>query len=136
MTYPDSANNSGAHDSGGAGSVAHFGSRLLAFFIDAALSVLIAVVAGFRPGTKGYGPVVYAAFLAIELLFVTLAAQTPGMRVAGVVVVRSVDGGKPRAHWVALRTLLLAAVVPALVVDGTGRAMHDRASGLVMLRTR
>jgi uncharacterized RDD family membrane protein YckC len=131
MTEPDSATSSG-----GAGSVAHFGSRLLAFFVDGALSVLIAVVAGFRPGTNGYGLVVYAAFLAIELLFLTLAAQTPGMRVAGVAVVRARDGGKPQLHWVAVRTALLAAVVPALVVDSTGRALHDRASGLTMLRTR
>ena len=126
MTYADS----------GPGSVATFGSRLLAFFVDGALSVLIAVVSGFRPGTNGYGLVVYGAFLAIELLFVTVAAQTPGMRVAGVVVVRARDGGKPQLHWVALRTVLLAAVVPALVVDASGRALHDRASGLTMLRTR
>jgi hypothetical protein len=37
---------------------------------------------------------------------------------------------------VALRTLLLATIVPALVVDASGRAMHDRAAGTVMLRTR
>ena len=131
MTHPASAT-----DTGGPGSVAGFGSRLLAFFVDGALSVLVAVLTGYRPGTNGYGLVVYAAFLAIELLFVTLAAQTPGMRVAGVVVVRAGDGGKPRLPWVALRTALLAAVVPALVVDSSGRALHDRASGLTMLRTR
>ena len=126
MTYPDS----------GPGSVATFGSRLIAFFIDGALSVLVAVVAGFRPGTNGYGLVVYAAFLAIELVFLTVAAQTPGMRVAGIVVVRAADGGKPRLQWVALRTVLLAFVVPAVVADATGRALHDRAAGLTMLRTR
>jgi uncharacterized RDD family membrane protein YckC len=131
MTDPGSA-----AGSGGPGSVASFGSRLVAFFVDGALSVLVAVLAGFRPGTNGYGLVVYAAFLAIELLFVSVAAQTPGMRAAGVVVVRAADGGKPPARWVALRTALLAAVVPALVVDGSGRALHDRAAGLTMLRTR
>lgn len=130
MTQPHSAAESGP------GSVAQFGSRLLAFFVDGGLSVLVAVLAGFRPGTNGYGLVVYSAFLAIELLFITVAAQTPGMRVAGVVVVRARDGGKPQLRWVALRTVLLAAVVPALVADSTGRALHDRAAGLTMLRTR
>jgi uncharacterized RDD family membrane protein YckC len=124
------------HPETGAGSVARFGPRLLAFAVDAALSVLIAVLTGFRPGTNGYGIVVYAAFLAIELLFVTIAAQTPGMRLAGIVVVRARDGGKPQLHWVLLRTVLLAAIVPALLADSTGRALHDRATGLVMLRTR
>ena len=126
MTYPEH----------GAGSVARFGSRLFAFVVDGALSVLIAVLAGFRPPTAGYNAVVYGAFLAVELLFVTVAGQTPGMRVAGVVVARTRDGGKPQLQWVLVRTLLLAALVPALVVDGSGRALHDRAAGLSTLRTR
>jgi uncharacterized RDD family membrane protein YckC len=132
MTYPDRA----AAATEGPGSVAGFGPRLLAFFIDGALSVLIAVLAGFRPGHRGYGLVVYFAFLAIELLFVTIAGQTPGMRVAGVVVVRARDGGKPQFHWVLARTVLVAAVVPALIPDSTGRSLHDRATGVTMLRTR
>src|SRR4051795_13297136 len=130
MTYPNAAAESGA------GSVAGFGPRLLAFFIDGALSVLIAVLAGFRPGHRGYGLVVYFAFLAIELLFLTFAGQTPGMRAAGVVVVRASDGGKPRVQWVLARTVLLAAIVPALIPDGSGRSLHDRATGMTMLRTR
>ena len=46
------------------------------------------------------------------------------------------DGGKPQLQWVLARKALLAAVVPALVVDSPGRALHDRASGLATLRTR
>lgn len=120
----------------GAGSVARFGARLLAFLVDGALSVLVAVLAGYRPPTNGYNVAVYVIFLAIELVFVSLAGQTPGMRAAGVVVVRASDGGRPRLHWVAVRTVLLAAIAPALVVDSAGRALHDRASGLATLRTR
>src|SRR4051794_24304729 len=95
-----------------AGSVAGFGPRLLAFFIDGGLSVLIAVLAGFRPGHRGYGLVVYFAFLAIELLFVTFAGQTPGMRAAGVVVVRASDGGKPRRPGGGGGAVVLAALRP------------------------
>jgi hypothetical protein len=58
------------------------------------------------------------------------------MRVAGLVVVRARDGGKPQLQWVVVRTVLLAVLVPALVVDGHGRALHDRAAGLATLRTR
>jgi hypothetical protein len=58
------------------------------------------------------------------------------MRVAGVVVVRARDGARPPWRWALLRTVLLAAIVPALIPDSTGRAMHDRATGLATLRTR
>lgn len=120
----------------GPGAPAGFGRRLLAFAVDALLSVGIAVITGHRPGDPGYGIVVYAAFLLIEFAIVSLAGQTPGMRVAAIVVVRASDGQRPAMHWVLVRTVLLATVVPALVVDAEGRALHDRASGTAMLRLR
>jgi uncharacterized RDD family membrane protein YckC len=58
------------------------------------------------------------------------------MRVAGIAVLRENGGGRPFIGWVALRTFLLALVAPALVIDTSGRAMHDRAAGTIMLRTR
>src|SRR4051812_50109262 len=117
MTYPEA----------GAGSVAGFGSRLLAFFIDGGLSVLVAVLAGFRPGHRGYGLVVYFAFLAIELLFVTFAGQTPGMRAAGGVVVRGSEGGKPRVPGGLGRPPPLPPPLPAFVPGARGRPLPDRA---------
>lgn len=122
--------------SSGAGSVAGFGARLLAFVVDGALSVGVALLSGRRPGHAGYGITVYVVFLLIELVFVTLAGQTPGMRVAGIVVVRARDGARPQLQWVLLRTVLLATVAPALVPDRTGRPLHDRACGTATLRTR
>jgi uncharacterized RDD family membrane protein YckC len=120
----------------GAGAPATFGPRLLAFAVDAVLCVLIAVISGHRPPSAAYNLIVYVAFLVIELVFVSLAGQTPGMRVAGIVVVRAVDGARPRLQWVLVRTILLATVAPALFVDGSGRALHDRACGTAMLRIR
>jgi uncharacterized RDD family membrane protein YckC len=79
---------------------------------------------------------VLLAFFLIEIVFVTLASQTPGMRVAGIAVVKENGGGRPFVGWVLLRTFLIALVAPALVIDTSGRAMHDRAAGTVMLRTR
>src|SRR3954451_11674774 len=109
--------------------LASFGLRLVAFLVDGLLADVVALVSGRHPGDTGYGLVSYLAFLAIELLFVSTVGQTPGMRVAGIAVVRAADGGRARFGWVLLRTLLLAAVVPALIPDRTGRPMHDRAAG-------
>ncbi len=120
----------------GPGAVAGIGTRIQAFIVDSVLSVAIALIAGFRPGHAGYAVTVCVAFLAIELLFVSFVGQTPGMRVAGAAVVRVTDAGRASVKWVALRTLLLAAILPALIVDVSGRAMHDRAAGTVMIRTR
>jgi uncharacterized RDD family membrane protein YckC len=120
----------------GAGAVAGIGARIGAFCVDSLLSVAAALVIGFRPGEAGYGITVAVAFLLVEFAFVATVAQTPGMRAVGAVVVRAADGQRAAARWVALRTLLLATIVPALVVDASGRAMHDRAAGTVMIRTR
>jgi uncharacterized RDD family membrane protein YckC len=126
-TYPDT----------GIGSVAHFGSRLLAFLIDGVLADLLAIIVNGGPHASDRQNLSgYIGFLLIEIVFVTLASQTPGMRVAGIAVVRQDGRGRPFIGWVLLRTLLLALVAPALVIDTNGRAMHDRAAGTVMLRTR
>ena len=120
----------------GPGSVAGIGTRIKAFIVDSLLSVAVALLAGFRPGQVGYGLTIYATFLLIELVFIAVAGQTPGMRVARAGVVRVSDGHRASLRWVAVRTVLLATILPALIVDVTGRAMHDRAAGTVMLRTR
>jgi uncharacterized RDD family membrane protein YckC len=125
-----------ARPESGPGSVAGIGTRLRAFIVDSLLSVGIALLAGFRPQHAGYDVTVWGSFLAIELLFVAVAGQTPGMRVAGAAVVRATDSGRAKLRWVAVRTALLATVLPALIVDVSGRAMHDRAAGTVMIRTR
>jgi uncharacterized RDD family membrane protein YckC len=121
----------------GAGSVAGFGLRTLAFLIDGVLADVLAVIVngGFHVGNR-QNVSSYLAFLLLEVVFVAFAGQTPGMRVVGIGVVRADDHGRATLPWVLLRTLLLAAIVPALFTDGSGRAMHDRAAGTVMLRTR
>lgn len=120
----------------GPGSVAGVGVRIRAFIVDSLLSIAVALLAGFRPGEAGYGLTVYGTFLLIEMLFIAVAGQTPGMRVFGAAVVRARDSGRAKPGWVAVRTLLLATILPAVIVDVTGRAMHDRAAGTVMIHTR
>jgi uncharacterized RDD family membrane protein YckC len=119
-----------------AGAVAGFGPRLLAFLIDAVVSDLLALFSGRRPGDPVYGFIVLGAFLAIEFLFVTIAGQTPGMRVVGIAVVRERDKGRAAPGWVLLRTVLLAFLAPALIPDASGRALHDRAAGTSTIHVR
>jgi uncharacterized RDD family membrane protein YckC len=114
-----------------------FGLRLWAFVIDIVLADLLAIIVNGGYHVDGRQNLLnYLAFLVIEVVFVTMAGQTPGMRMAGIAVVREADYGRPQLRWVLLRTLLLAVIVPALIVDDQGRAMHDRAAGLRMVRTR
>src|SRR3954469_25460236 len=100
MTRPES----------GPGAIAGIGTRLRAFVVDSLLSIAVALIAGFRPGDGGYALTVLGAFLVIELVFLSVAGQTPGMRLAGAAVVRATDSGRPSVGWIALRTLLLAAI--------------------------
>jgi uncharacterized RDD family membrane protein YckC len=120
----------------GPGTNAGFGSRLLAFFVDGALADLIsfAIVRHYPlVGWHRFLPAI--VFLAIEFLFVGFIGQTPGMRLLRVGVVKADHSGRAGFHWVALRTLLLAAVIPAIITDQTGRAMHDRAANTATIRT-
>jgi uncharacterized RDD family membrane protein YckC len=121
----------------GPGSIAGFGQRFLAFVIDGVLADLIGIIVngGYERSDRESFEVA-VAFLLIELVFITFAGQTPGMRAVGIAVVRFDGRGRTALRWVAVRTLLLAAVVPGLFTDSTGRAMHDRAAGTVMIRTR
>jgi uncharacterized RDD family membrane protein YckC len=121
----------------GAAQPVTFGLRVGAFIVDSIAADLLAIIVngGYHVGGR-QNLSAYLAFLAIEIVFVTLAGQTPGMRVAGFAVVREADFGRPRIQWVLLRTVLLAVIVPALIVNDEGRAMHDRAAGLRMVRTR
>jgi uncharacterized RDD family membrane protein YckC len=121
----------------GPGSVATFGRRLGAFFLDGIVADVISIVVlgGWKAGTE-QNVVVLAAFLLLQFLFVWLAGQTPGMRVARIAVVRYADRRRQRPGWILARTLLVATIVPALLPDREGRCMHDRAAGTVMLQTR
>ena len=94
-------------------SIAPVGRRLGALFIDWALGV----------------------FTVMSLLTVGTIGCTPGKRLLGLRVV-SVEGLGRLALWrTAVRTVLLALAVPALIWDRDGRGLHDRISGAVQVRT-
>jgi uncharacterized RDD family membrane protein YckC len=120
-----------------AGDVAGFGQRFLAFLVDGALADLIAlgVNGGYHVGPR-QNLTSYVAFLLIEVLFVGFVGQTPGMRLLRIGVAKVDRSGRAGFGWIALRTLLLAALIPAIITDASGRAMHDRAAGTITMRTR
>jgi uncharacterized RDD family membrane protein YckC len=123
----------------GAGSLAGTGARIGAFVLDALLSTLVAGLF-----TQPSLPRLWSLLaLALEYTFFgSTFGQTPGMAAFKVALVRveaTAGSGEPsRASVarVALRTLLLLPLVPAVIVDADGRGLHDRATGTAVIRLR
>jgi uncharacterized RDD family membrane protein YckC len=112
--------------------VASFGRRLGALLIDWALCTLVAslLVADLRAN-----PWPQLGVLVLEYtFFVGLFGQTPGMAVARIRCVSVADGGAIGLPRALLRAVLLAIVIPAVISDGDGRGLHDRAARSVMVR--
>ena len=118
----------------GPGSLARFGRRLLAFLIDAVASDLVAL-AFTRPPSVSYQVAVSSVFLVERILLTALTGASFGQRLAGVAV-RRLDGKPVGFGRAAIRTLLLAMLIPLFLVDRTGRGLHDRAAGTVPVESR
>ncbi len=111
----------------GSGSVAGFGVRLAALVIDWLLCTLIALSALH---SQLWTIVIFAA----EVYILTaLTGFTVGKRLLGLRV-RRLDAGPVGFGWVAIRTLLLLAVIPAVITDRDLRGLHDRAANTVVVR--
>lgn len=123
----------------GAGSVARFGRRLVAAFVDWVLctfiaSALFAVPLPFTAlaGQRSY--VVLLIFAAENLLLVGTLGYTIGHRLLGLRV-RALDEAAARPFQVLVRTVLLCLFLPAMFWDADGRGLHDKAAGTVIVRT-
>lgn len=120
----------------GPGSLARLDRRVGALAVDWLLCVLISTA--FFDGD----PMVTLGLFAVEnLLLVGTLGHTIGHRLLGIRVRRTPPraAGAPAAGPVGLaraglRTVLLCLVIPAVVWDGDGRGMHDRAAGTVLVR--
>ncbi|OEV05503.1 putative RDD family membrane protein YckC [Streptomyces sp. Amel2xB2] len=116
-------------------SIAPVGRRLGALFIDWALCVLVAYGLFADGDLRRADNWALGVFTVMSLLTVGTIGCTPGKRLLGLRVV-SVDGLGRLALWrTAVRTVLLALAVPALIWDRDGRGLHDRISGAVQVRT-
>ncbi|MBX6389745.1 MAG: RDD family protein [Frankia sp.] len=121
----------------GPGSIASFGARIGAFFVDAVVANLLAGVPalfGVAYSSNVRGLVVCGAFLLVEFVMVSVTGQTIGKQLFRIRVVRVRDRGRQGWPWIAVRTLLLALVIPFFMVDRDHRGLHDRACGTALVR--
>ncbi|WP_184840748.1 RDD family protein [Allocatelliglobosispora scoriae] len=106
------------------------GRRFGALLIDWVLCLL---VAGFYadPRVVAWPPVVI--LILVYAVFLGFFAQTPGMRVMKLRCVDVDDNGSIGVLRGALRGFLLALVIPALIMDGQRRGLHDRAARSIVV---
>src|SRR3569833_2041609 len=117
----------------GPGSLASFGSRLLAFCVDALGSALIA---GLFTAPRLPGNWSLAAFAAVTVEPLILFGQTPGMRLLGLRLAHPRPGERLAPWRAVVRTALLCLLLPALLVNADGRGLHDRLTDTAVVRDR
>lgn len=133
----------------GPGSLVSGWPRVLALMIDWAIGGGLALLfVDF--GSPNLGLAVLAVWFVIGVVTVTLFGFTPGQFVVGMRVARVDHGPERMADEVegrasvaavgpiraVMRQLMIVFLVPALMNDYNGRALHDRATGTAMLNTR
>lgn len=132
----------------GPGAAAGLGRRAAALVVDWTVCLLMS--ATFFPATRegsvlerADSLVTLAIFAAENLLLVGLLGFTLGHRLLGLRVRTAGvgpdgpvadDGRAPGLVRGFVRTLLLCAVIPAVVWDADGRGLHDRAAGTAIVR--
>ena len=116
----------------GPGSVAAAGPRLGAFLVDVVLSSLVAALFTAPDLPRNRSLLVFAV---LYFGFTVLVGQTPGMRLLKLRVVR-VDRKATVGLWrSAVRTLGVILLIPAVLRDREGRALHDRLTQTAVVRT-
>ncbi len=124
---------------GGAGSLAATGARIAALLVDCIASGLIASLFVHRAGEHGLAARLPGSWSLIPLAVdyvvgLLLGGQTLGMHLFGIRVAR-VDTTAAMNPVVAIvRTALLFALIPAVVVDRDARGLHDRVTGTAVVR--
>ncbi|GLZ03436.1 RDD family protein [Actinomadura sp. NBRC 104412] len=118
----------------GSGAVAPYGRRLLALFIDWALSLLVAgLLARVFDWTPPQRSLWTLVIFGVQVwILVGLLGTTIGKRLCGIHVVR-LDRRPVGPLWAFPRTILILFVVPALIWDRDYRGLHDRASNTVVV---
>jgi uncharacterized RDD family membrane protein YckC len=124
----------------GPGSVAGWGRRVLALFIDWTIAGLIASAITSKPlwaGGNDLNTAQLVTFFAMTAVLTGLAGGTIGHRLCGLRVVPAKPSGSGYAQVGllngALRALLISLVIPAVVYDRDRRGLHDRAASTVVV---
>jgi uncharacterized RDD family membrane protein YckC len=122
----------------GTGSVARWGRRILALFIDWIASMLVAsLILGHNLGTgqggAGWRPIVtLLVFLAEATLLTSLLGGSFGQLATRIRVAR-LDGRPVNLLQALARTALICLAVPPLIFNRDQRGLHDLAVGTVTL---
>lgn len=111
-------------------SVAGMGRRVLALLIDWLIAMVIAR-AFF--GHSDVAVITLFIFGGMVWVLTALTGFTIGKRLLGIRVVR-LDGKMVGPLWGLLRTVLLLAAIPPLLVNRDLRGLHDRASNTAVVR--
>lgn len=117
----------------GPGSLASFGSRVLAFGVDAVGSTL---VAGLFTVPHPPGLWSTAVFGVVTVVSLVAFGQTPGMHLLGLRLAHPSPGARLALWRAVVRTVLLMLLIPALVVNADGRGLHDRLTDTAVVRDR
>ncbi len=108
-------------------SVPGMGRRLVALFIDWIVCAIIAT------GLLHSQYWTLAFFAGETWILTALTGTTLGKRLLGMRVAR-LDGKPVGLGWGLVRTILLLAVVPPLVIDSDRRGLHDKAANTIVVR--
>ncbi|GAA1582858.1 RDD family protein [Kribbella sancticallisti] len=132
----------------GPGSVAGWGRRVAALFVDWLIAGLIASAITSRPlwaGGNETSTAQLVVFFAMSAILTGLGGATIGHRLLGLRVIRTQTGGTGQASGTgyaaqvgllggAIRSLLICLVLPAVVYDRDRRGLHDKAANTVVVR--
>jgi uncharacterized RDD family membrane protein YckC len=120
--------------------VAPLGRRLVALIADCVFAALVTALF-VRPDLAQPSHVQTANYWSLLVWFLitvvgtTLFAATPGMLLTGIRVAR-VSGTILPPWTAAVRAVLVALIVPAVIWDVDRRGLHDKAAGTIVLTIR
>ena len=115
----------------GPGSLAPFGTRVMAYLVDAVLSALVAGIFTAPRLPQSWSLLAFAGIYVVGLV---AFGQTPGMRLLRLRLAHPRQGARLALWRGVVRTALLLLLVPALVVDSDGRGLHDRLTDTAVVR--
>jgi uncharacterized RDD family membrane protein YckC len=126
----------------GSGSVAGWGRRVAALFVDWLIAGLVASAITGKPlwaGDRDTNTAQSVTFFAMSAILAGLSGATIGHRLLGLRVLstRAVTGtqatAQPGLLAGAIRSALICLVIPAVVYDLDRRGLHDKAANTVVV---
>ena len=121
----------------GAGSVSGMGRRLLGLLVDCVVAALLtSPFAHVDLANRATNYWSLLTWFVITVAGTAFFGRTPGMVLVGVRVAR-MDGRPTLGLWrAAVRAVLVALIVPAVIWDADHRGLHDKAIGTIVLTAR